>query len=91
MENLKTFENFNKKMNEGKFEFGDLVRISPSNDNDSYDEFREKDLVVTNVANNSQDHPGYDSSMEGESLYDLETKDGEEVPFSLYDYELVNA
>jgi hypothetical protein len=26
--------------------------------------------------------------MEGQGLYDLETESGEDVPFSLYDYEL---
>lgn len=36
-------------------------------------------------------HPGYDEAMKGMKLYDLKRKDtGEELPFSLYSYELRN-
>lgn len=57
-------------------------------DNDNYDKFRDMDLVITHVAYNESEHPGYDSSMEGQALCDFKVKDtNEEVPFSLYEYE----
>jgi hypothetical protein len=84
---IKLFEQF---INDG-FSEGEIVMINPDNDNENYDDFRGKELVITNVARNKDEHPGYDDSMNGENLYDLETVDGEPVPFSLYDYELVSA
>jgi hypothetical protein len=67
---------------------GDVVRISSENDNENYDEFRGKNLIVYSYACCEQGHPGYDSSMNGMQLLDLKTEDGEEVPFSLYEYEV---
>jgi hypothetical protein len=57
-------------------------------DNENYIDFMDKVLVITHVATNTNQHPGYDDAMEGEPLFDLETEDGEEVPFSLYEYEI---
>lgn len=67
---------------------GDKVKISTEVDNESYEEFVGEVLIVTNVATNEEEHPGYDSSVDGQGLYDLKTVSGKEVPFSLYDYEL---
>ena len=70
-------------MKKTKFKIGDIVRVSPENDNENYNSFRHKKLIVTHVATSEQDHPGYDNSMEGEALYDFEG-----IDCSLYDYEL---
>lgn len=42
-----------------------------------------KIFTVSHVARNHNDHPGYDSSMKGQRLYDAE-----ELKFSVYDYEV---
>lgn len=73
------------------FKLNQKVKVSPENDNENYDSFRDKILIITNVAKNEQDHPGYDNSVYPDYLYDLKTKDGEEVNCSLYDYELIKA
>lgn len=84
---IKMFQSFHS---EAEFEIGDIVRIEPNNDNDNYDDFRDKDLKIVRIATSKEHHPGYDESMEGQGLYDLEVVgSGEDVPFSLYDYELV--
>lgn len=67
---------------------GDKVRVAKENDNEGYDSFRDKVLVITHVATSRNEHPGYDSTMEGEGLYDLATLDGRSIGSSLYDYEL---
>jgi hypothetical protein len=56
---------------------GDIVRVSSDNDNENYDDFRDKDLVVDS----------YESSKDGQ-LLKLKTVDGEDVPFSIYEYEV---
>lgn len=58
-----------------------------TSDNDCYDSFRNKTLIITHVAYNTNEHPGYDNTMKGEALCDFETADGEDVPCSLYEYE----
>jgi len=86
--------NYNDDINEniGNYNVGDRVKISPSNDNDSYDDFRDKILIITHKATNTDEHPGFDEGLLGiDALYDFETEDGEDVPYSLYDYELVPA
>lgn len=74
-----------------KYKVGSKVKVSPENDNESYDKFRNKVLIVTHVATNEKQHPGFDSGMKGEALYDFEDEAGEEIPCSLYDYEIVKA
>lgn len=75
-----------------KFKIGDIVMVSPENDNDSYNSFRDSVLRITHVATNQSQHPGYDSGMKGEGLYDfVNAKTGTEIPCSLYDYELIPA
>lgn len=73
-----------------QFDKGDVVMISPDNDNDNYDEFKGKKLRITHVATNIDEHRGFDEGV-GQALYDLETIHGKEIGFSLYDYELVSA
>jgi len=70
------------------FKLKQRVKVSSQNDNDSYDSFRNEVLIVTHVAKNKEQHPGYDDSLNGEYLYDLKTESGKEVNCSLYDYEL---
>lgn len=70
---------------EPTYEVGDTVTIA--SDNENYFDYLGKDLTVTKVSTSVEDHPAFDDSI-GEALYDLETEDGELVPFSLYEYEL---
>ena len=70
------------------FRIGERVRVASDNDNDCYDKFRDETLKVTHRARNTQEHPGYDESMQGMALYDLEDLNGNEIPCSLYEYEL---
>lgn len=71
------------------YEIGQKVRVSPENDNECYAMFRDKELLITRVSENSDQHPGFDSSMKGDALYDLKTTAGEDIPFSLYGDELI--
>lgn len=73
------------------FSVGDEVKVASDNDNDGYDDFRDKTLIVTHVATSREEHSGYDESMEGMALYDFKTEDGEEIGCSLYEYELEEA
>ena len=63
---------------------GKTVRII--SDNENYSDYLDIDLVIT-YCNNDINGMAYDSSMYPEMLCDLETLDGEEVPFSLYECE----
>ncbi len=47
-----------------------------------------REYVITHIATNESQHPGYDSGMENMPLYDLATLDGKDYPNSLYEYEL---
>jgi hypothetical protein len=73
------------------FKLNQKVRVSPENDNDSYNSFRDEVLIITHVAKDSNDHPGYDEGVSPQYLYDLKTESGGEVGCSLYDYELIPA
>jgi len=72
------------------YDIGDVVMIRPEDDNEGYRKFRGRKLRIVHVATNRDEHQGFDEGV-GQALYDLETIDGREVPFSLYDYELVSA
>lgn len=76
------------RLKRGEFKVGDIVMVSPDNDNDGYDSFRGKKLRITHV---EDDESFYDEAMEDQGLYSFETLDGEEIGSSLYDYELVKA
>ena len=70
---------------------GTKVKVSSDNDNENYNDFRNKVLKITHIAKNTNQHSGYDNSMEGMPLYDLEALDGTPVNCSLYEYELEKA
>lgn len=66
------------------FNLKDKVRVTERAKKDTYnnDWWTEKDLIIDHV---DKEH---DLSEEGQGLYSFVTVDGEEVPCSLYDYEL---
>jgi len=71
------------------YEIGDIVKVSEENDNEGYTKFRNRPLLITSRITSSDEHMAYDDSMEGSGLYDfVDEETGEDVPFSLYDYEL---
>jgi len=82
-----------------QFKKGQRVRVSPENDNENYEDFNfqsKKILIITDVATSGR---GYDEGINApntptakkEGLYSFKTENGEDVPFSLYDYELISA
>jgi len=79
------------RLDRGAFKVGDIVMVSPDNDNEGYDSFRGKKLRIVHKATSTEEHQGFDEGLEGEGLYDFETLDGESIGSSLYDYELVKA
>lgn len=71
------------------FRLGQFVKVSSDNDNDGYDDFRNKKLKIIHVARNTNEHPGYDDTMKGMPLYDLQDAEtGKTIGCSLYFYEL---
>lgn len=53
------------------------------------EKYQDVELIVTHVARNRDEHPGYDEGVFPQKLYDLKIKEtGEDLPFSLYDWEL---
>lgn len=74
-----------------KFNIGDKVKVNTHNDNENYNDFRDKILVITHIAKDREEHPGFDECI-NEPLYDLEIFDTKiDVPCSLYEYELEEA
>ena len=71
-----------------KFKLGQVVHVK--SDNSNYKDFMDKPLIIIHIATNTHEHPGFDylAAGKGGALYDLKTKDGKNVPFSLYDWEL---
>lgn len=78
-------------MSNNYFKMGQWVKVASDNDNDCYNDFRNKRLKIVSVARNTNEHPGYDNSMEGMPLYDLQDENGNYIPCSLYAYELEKA
>ena len=70
------------------YKVGDKVKVSSENDNNSYNEFREKTLVITDAEVGGV---AYDMAVYPQKLMCFETIDGEEIPFSLYEYEIEHA
>jgi len=63
-------------------------KVKVTSENECYDSFRDKVLIITHVAYNTQDNPCYDTSISPDALCDFkEAKTGKEVPCSLYEYE----
>jgi len=71
------------QLKKNMFKIGDRVKISPNNDNENYNSFRKKTLIVTHIGQNIKEHQGYDDTMEGMALYSFKG-----IPCSLYEYEL---
>lgn len=63
---------------------GKKAMIKDSNDNENYNGYRGKVLIITHASNDGR---GYDSGMYPEMLCDFKLKDGSEFPFALYEYE----
>lgn len=63
---------------------GKKAKIKESNDNENYDSFRGKTLIVTHASNHGI---GYDDTCYPEMLCDFKCEDGTEFPFALYEYE----
>jgi len=70
------------------YKINDKVKVAEDNDNENYDSFRNKNLIVTHIATNVNDHPGYDETMNGMQLMDFTDEQGNEIPCSLYEYEI---
>ena len=73
------------------FSKGQKVKVNKENDNDNYDGFRNKVLIITGVYRNDKEHPGYDIGVYPERLYEFKTIDGEDIPCALYEYEIERA
>ena len=56
-------------------------KIIITSDNENYDNYRDQIHIVSHIAHNTTEHPGYDTSM-NEALIDCHN-----LPFSLYEYE----
>lgn len=70
------------------FKKGQKVKVKRDNDNETYDSFRDKILIVSGVFKNDKDHPGYDMGLFPERLYEFVDEEGNDIPFALYEYEL---
>lgn len=71
----------------GTYTIGEKVRINSENDNECYNEFRDTILTIVDYEVGGV---GYDIELYPQKLMSLETADGVEVPFSLYEYEIDN-
>ncbi len=60
-------------------QIGDKIRIT--SDNENYNRYRGKAWVVSHIARNRDEHPGYDTGVGGALI------DCKGLPFSLYEYE----
>jgi hypothetical protein len=59
-------------------------KVKITSDNDNYDDYRGKTLIVTDADNEGR---GYDSALYPEMLCSFRCTDGTDFPFSLYEYE----
>ena len=66
----------------------DKVKVSSYNDNENYNDFRDKVLIITDVTTSAQEHQAFDEGLTGQGLYSFKDEDGNDIPCSLYDYEL---
>lgn len=61
-------------------------KVKVTSDNECYDSFRDKTLIIIHVARSTAEHPGYDG-VNGEPLCDFVAEDGTEIHNSLYSWE----
>ena len=73
-----------------KYKIGDKVKVNKENDNENYEEFKNKILIIT-YRTNDKNTNGYDEGLHPQGLYSFEDEKGNSIPFSLYDYELQRA
>lgn len=73
---------YGKVSHKGRQLIGKKARII--SDNDGYDKWRDKTLVITHVSNEGS---GYDAAAFPEMLCDFDCEDGSEFPCALYEYE----
>ena len=64
---------------------GKKVKVSRYNDNENYDQFRNKTLIITHA---ERDGVGYDNSVYPQLLCSFKDLQGNEIPYSLYEYEI---
>lgn len=63
------------------------TKVIINTDNDSYEKFFNKELIVTHASN--KDNPYYDSTCYPEKLCELMCiETGEKLPYALYEWEL---
>ena len=70
------------------YNIGQKVKVNKKNDNENYNNFRNKILIITHK---EREGAGYDEEMFPEYLYSFKYENEEECPCSLYDYELEGA
>ena len=70
------------------YKVGDKVMISRNNDNDEYEEYRNKTMIITDAYYSEEHCFAYSYSMNGMGLFRLELPNGDGVGFMLYAYEL---
>lgn len=70
---------------------GDKTRLNEEGKmNDCYDDFKDKELIVTAVYTSKEENPYYDETFDGHPLYEFEFEDGTDCPDALYGYEVEN-
>lgn len=67
-----------------KFLIGRKANISEDTDNENYDRFLGRDLIITHASNGGL---GYDDGMYPKALCNFTCADGSDFPFALYEYE----
>ena len=70
------------------YKVGDKVVIAWNNDNDAYKEYRNKTMIITDAYYSEEYCFAYDKSMNGMGLFRLESPNGNNVGFMLYEYEI---
>jgi hypothetical protein len=71
------------------FKINQEVKMSDNAIENYGKEYQDVVFQITHIAKNEKDHPGYDSGLAPEWLYGLKRVDnGEDLQFSLYDWEL---
>ena len=70
------------------YKVGDKVMIARDNDNDGYDKYRNKTMIITDAYYSEEDCFAYDNSMNGMGLFGLELLNGDSVDCMLYEYEI---
>ena len=70
------------------YKVGDKVMIACNNDNDRYDKYRNKTMIITDAYYSEEYCFAYDKSMNGMGLFRLELLNGDSVDCMLYEYEI---